>query len=81
MLDQNGHADHHDEQDVVARTSDILRESARVLATHENLLSTELAAVREKRLAAEKALATFTGEAPKKRRGRPRKTQAVEPAT
>jgi len=78
MLDQNGHADHTQEHDIVARATDVLRDSARVLADQENRLSAELHAVREKRLAAEKALATFTGEAPKKRRGRPRKTQTVD---
>jgi hypothetical protein len=63
-----------DTDDVVQHTTTVLRDTLSVLTDQENRLAETLASVREKRVAAERALATFSGDAaPKKRRGRPRK--------
>jgi hypothetical protein len=69
--DHNGHADPGN--NIVADTTAALRSSLQYLHARENRLATDLADIREKRVAAERALATFSGDAPKKRRGRPRK--------
>lgn len=76
MTEENGHVEAGCQPDVVARTITVLSDSVRVLADQENRLAADLASVREKRVAAERALATFSGETVgRKRRARGRKPQ------
>jgi uncharacterized protein involved in exopolysaccharide biosynthesis len=57
-----------------AKLLDALKESLESYKADEDRLSTELAAVKDRRKQAEKMVAAFTSDKPKRRRGRPRKT-------
>ena len=60
-----------EQNDAVATAVESLKAAVTALKTQEDAMSTELAAITTKRKAAEKALAAM-GDAPRRRRGRPR---------
>lgn len=63
-----------DTLEAVAASTNSLREVVKALESEENRLGAELATVKAKRTAVAKALAALEDTTPKKRRGRPRKS-------
>jgi hypothetical protein len=63
-----------DTLEAVAASTDSLKSVVAALEAEEARLATELATVKSKRTAVAKALAALEDTTPKKRRGRPRKT-------
>jgi hypothetical protein len=61
--------------------TDSLKSLVVTLEGEESRLSTELATVKAKRVAVAKALAALEDDKPKKRRGRPRKSESTPAET
>jgi hypothetical protein len=66
--------------EAMAASTASLREVVAALEAEENRLAGELATVKAKRMAVSKALTALEDTTPKKRRGRPRKSDAKSAA-
>lgn len=66
-----------DTTEAVTASTASLKEVVAALEAEENRLATELATVKSKRTAVAKALAALEDTTPRRRRGRPRKSDAT----